>query len=90
MIKDLKFREYKGKSGETWLVGVTEDWENHIYVSTDPCGNKPGYKGFKGFGGGQLKFIMEDGSRYFLIGPWHSNSNSFFEDTGIDSATFKP
>jgi len=89
MAEEVKFRKYEGKSGSTWLVGIAENFLEHIYVSAEPEENKPGYKGSRGFGGDRATFKMEDGSFYFLTGPWHSNPNSFFEDTGIDPLTFK-
>ena len=84
MTKERVFREYKGKSGRTWLVGV-EDQQNNIYVSANPRENEPGYKGARGFDGRQLKFKMEEDDCFHLLtGPWHSSPEAFTEDVGVE------
>lgn len=84
MINDnVIFKKYIGKSGKTWLVGIKKNWKSHIYVSATKEENGPGYEGSRGFGGNTLQFKLEDGNTLFLTGPWHSNPNSFFEDTSI-------
>jgi hypothetical protein len=82
--KPNKFKIVKGKSGRTWLYGICDAPAAHIYVSAEGRENMPGYRGFRGFGGSTLKFELEDGNTISLQGPWHSNSNALFNDTGID------
>lgn len=72
-------RAYKkliGKSGKTWLVAVQDNPADNVYVS--------GGKGSQGFAGRTLEFELEDGSIEKLVGPWHSNSDALFADTGYD------
>lgn len=38
----------------------------------------------QGYGGNEVRFILEDNSVYIAKGPWHSNSEHFYEETGID------
>ena len=87
--KDIKFRKYEGKSGKTWLVGITEDWKNHIYVSASKEESKAEYKGSRGFDGRTLEFKLENGNTMFLQGPWHSNPNLFLADVKEIQSTFK-
>jgi len=80
--RNIKFKKYIGKSGRTWLVGISNDELhveilNKIYVSA--------HKGDAGgFDGSTLQFQLEDGSIISLKGPWHSNPTAFTEDTGIE------
>lgn len=68
------YHQHIGKSGRTWLVG-TSDPAGHIYVQTaDP----------RGFGGRPLEFTLTDGQKVTLHGPWHSNPDSLYQDTGVD------
>lgn len=64
-----------GRSGRTWLIADTPNPADHIYVS-DPRS--------QGFGGATLTFELINGERISLKGPWHSNSESLYSDTGID------
>jgi hypothetical protein len=73
-----KYKKLIGKSGSIWLVG-TNDPAHHVYVSDD---GKDKY--FKGFGGATLKFQLDDGSEILLKGPWMSNTDALYEDTGHD------
>ena len=74
-IEKEVFVRYIGKGGRIWLVGVTEP-SNNIYVDGCP--------GSQGFGGSTLTFKMVDGSEVQLKGPWHSNSEALFYETGVD------
>ena len=70
------YKEYFGKSGRIWLVAVQDNPADNIYVEGGPNSD--------GFGGATLTFKLEDGREVRLKGPWHSNSNALFEDTGMD------
>ena len=75
-FRNLKtFKKVIGKSGVIWLIGNLPNAANHIYVSDDCHGGSFGQR---------LSFQLEDGTEEVLIGPWHSNSESLFNDTGID------
>ena len=78
------YKQYRGKSGKTWLVRVCDNPADYIFVEADKGENDPSYRGFRGYGGSTLKFNIEDGVILELRGPWHSNSNAFFGDTGVD------
>jgi hypothetical protein len=78
-----KYRKVTGKSGRNWYIAIDSPAGN-VYVSPKSEENTPGYKGFKGFGGRTLQFELEDGTVDHIQGPWHSNSDSLFEDTGVD------
>lgn len=70
------FKRFNGTSNKIWLVADQPNAADNIYVWS-PCGEG-------GFGGSELSFVLTDGSILKLKGPWHSNSNSFLRDTGID------
>lgn len=70
-----KYRYYKGEYHE-WLVGDIPNCASQIYVK--------GCKDSNGFNGQTLKFELVDGTILEWKGPWHSNSDSFFRDTGVD------
>ena len=76
---DAKIRKYKlyiGKSGMRWLVAIQPNAADNVYVEGGPNSN--------GFAGRTLDFILEDGKIISLKGPWHTNANSLFKDTGVD------
>lgn len=75
--RKIRFRKYIGKSGRIWLMGICTNPRNELYVSSSE-GDIGGY------GGGTLKFQLEDGSIISLRGPWHSNPTAFTRDTGIE------
>ncbi len=88
-----KFAKYIGKSGKTWIVGIGDDCASEIYVSADEAKkNRPVYVrvrscrpcGFQGFDGAELEFTLEAGDTIVLKGPWHSNSEDLYADTGFD------
>lgn len=62
-----------GKDGRRWLHNGTGD---NIYHEGEP--------GSQGFGGRTLTFELKDGTKLELKGPWHSNSDALFADTGVD------
>lgn len=72
------YRVVNGHSGNTWLVPTYCAWPGeYIHVDQhDPHS--------QGYGGGILDFPLEDGTVYSVKGPWHSNSEALYEDTGVD------
>lgn len=72
-----KFHMVKGKSGKRWLYSaVDQDVASFVYVEGGP--------GSKGFGGRELRFELVEGGEVLLTGPWHSNADAMFQDTGVD------
>lgn len=78
------YSKYIGKDNRIWIVGNSKMASSFIFVSARPCENEPGYKGFRGFGGGTLSFKLDNNEVIELQGPWHSNSDSLYVYTGID------
>jgi hypothetical protein len=70
------FDLHKGASGKRWLVAHQENAADNIYVEGD--------KNSDGFAGRLITFTLVEGSEITLKGPWHSNSDAHFHDTGID------
>lgn len=77
---EAESRGYKlitGKSGRRWLYNdEIVDAGDAIYVEGGPNS--------RGFGGSTLAFPLLAGGTLSLKGPWHSNSNALFADTGVD------
>lgn len=71
------YRKTIGKSGAVWLVPIGPNPAENVHV------HFPG-KHSDGYAGRTLSFPLEDGTTYEAQGPWHSNSDSLFDDTGID------
>ena len=70
-----------GKRGRGWLIPVdVPNRADYIYCTDSNNWDNAG----EGFGGNTLKFKLDTGDEFFLRGGWHSNSNSLFQDTGID------
>jgi len=72
-------RTYKlivGRTGRRWLVAIQPDEADNTYVEGGPNS--------EGFAGRTLSFKLEDGTTLDLQGPWHSNAESLFADTGYD------
>lgn len=70
------YKLLKGKSGKKWLIACQANEADNIYVE--------GEKDSDGFGGRVLNFLLKNGKTISLKGPWHSNSDSLFNDTGYD------
>ena len=69
----------KGKSGGNWLIPVNDpEPAAHVHY------HHPNDKNSEGYAGRTLPFKLEDGSVYQAQGPWHSNSDALFRDTGVD------
>lgn len=76
-VASIKYHLHIGKSGDMWMVGDCETTGESVYVS--------GGKGSRGFGGGTVRFELSNGFGFVdLIGPWHSNTDCLFKDTGVD------
>jgi hypothetical protein len=73
-----RYKRYEDKEGCVWLVAIQEDAACNIYW------HNPRDKDSQGFAGRTLHFPLEDGSVYEAKGPWHTNSDAFFQKTGID------
>lgn len=69
-------RMYVGKSGKRWIVADRKNAGEYVYVEGGPNSD--------GFGGRTIKFDLTDGTSVSLKGPWHSNPEALFADTGVD------
>lgn len=78
-----QYFKYLGKSGRLWLVTAQEDPAASVYVSNVDEGG-PDYPRERGFGSNLVTFGLVGGGEIKLKGPWHSNPESLFEDTGVD------
>lgn len=63
----------RGKSGRCWLYDPDGA---DCYVEGGPDSG--------GFGGRVITFTLLDGTQVQWKGPWHSNTNALFLDTGVD------
>lgn len=71
-----RYKILLGKLGTIWLVTTNED-PDHIIVQGGPES--------KGYGGADLTFTLANGvDKITLHGPWHSNTDALFKDTGLD------
>lgn len=71
-----RYKKVIGKLGKIWLYAVQDNPADNIYVS--------GGKNSDGFGGRSISFTLEDGTIEELSGPWHTNSDDLYNNTGID------
>jgi len=69
-----KYKKVIGKSGGLWLVPNTGNSDSIYHSGEDKTG----------FCGSTLEFPLIDGTVAKIVGPWHSNSDGLFNDTGID------
>ena len=73
-----------GKSGRRWFyIPDHPSSASMIHVEANPRENAAGYGGFRGYGGDTLTFNTNDGT-VDVTGPWHSNPNKLYADTGVD------
>lgn len=73
------FKKIKVKnSDKTYLVAVQPNEADNIYVGY-PYDTKS-----QGFGGAWIEFKIEDGLTIKLQGPWHTNADDLFKETGYD------
>ena len=84
--KSQGYRVRSGNSGRVWIYDPRNASPgNTIHVSALPRELSKDFTGFKGYGGRTLTFSLEEGvGEISLQGPWYSNSDALFEDTGID------
>lgn len=72
------WRKIEGPNRTSYLIPV--DVENvGDYVHCDPNN-----KDSQGYAGREMSFKLEDGSAYKCIGPWHTNTRSVKQATGLD------
>lgn len=71
-----KYHMYVGKSGRRWLVADVRNAGEYIYVEGGPNS--------RGFAGRTLRFELVDGGFVELQGPWCTEPEGLFKDTGID------
>lgn len=71
-----RYHKHVGKSGKVWLVADQEDAAANVYIEGGPNSD--------GFGGRTLTFPLVDDTEVKLKGPWHTNADSLFQDTGVD------
>lgn len=71
-----KYHKFVGKNGRIYLVADQEDAAANIYVEGGPDSD--------GFGGRTLSFTLVDDTKLELKGPWHTNSQDLFNNTGVD------
>lgn len=74
--ENRKYRKIIGKSGRIWLYAIQDNPADNIYVS--------GGSNSEGFGGRTLSFTLEGGGKAELKGPWHTNSDDLYSNTGVD------
>ena len=72
-----KYKKIIGKRGN-WYVAFQENEADNIYFAS----KSKEYS--DGFAGATLSFELEDGTIDKIQGPWHSNSDGLFDDTGYD------
>lgn len=73
------YRKIVDKNHNVWLVAVDVDNPaEFVYFHCLRDVNSDG------FAGRVLTFKLEDGTEYKAKGPWHSNSDQLFRDTGVD------
>ena len=74
-VEERRFKKVQGKE-RLWFIAIQENPADNIYVYNP--------KNTSGFGGSVMEFTLEDGSIEKVEGPWHSNSDALFDDTGMD------
>lgn len=82
MNEEITYRKIPGKSGKTWLVGIIPQAAEKLYVTNNPA-NTTGKGSGYGFGGATIFFTTDEGE-FEAHGPWHSNAEALFDDTGFD------
>lgn len=73
-----RYKKYIGKSGRIFLVAIQEDSASNIYVFHPLDHNS------EGFGGRTLEFKLENDSIVKAKGPWHTNPDDLYNETGVD------
>jgi len=76
--QQFKYQRFRGKSGRNWFIPINiVNRAEYVYVDNPD-------KREEGFGGRNMPFELEDGETYVATGPWLSNSDAFYADTGVD------
>ena len=82
-MAEVEIRKFKKVETHTkiWYIPIQDNPadELHVFIKKENPNSC-----FKGYGGATLKFLLEDGIVDEVKGPWHSNADSLFSDTGID------
>ena len=76
--EERTYRKIIGKSGAVWLVPTCANPAQWVHYHNPKDTRSDGY------GGRTLTFSLEDGTVYHARGPWHTNADSLFKDTGLD------
>lgn len=77
-VEERRWKCIPGKTGN-WLVPINEkEPAAHVHFHDPTDAHSDGYAGRT------LQFVLEDGTSYSAKGPWHSNADALFKDTGID------
>jgi hypothetical protein len=76
-VFERKFKKIIGKRG-IWYVALQENEADNVYFTANDG------KYSNGFSGAEITFELEDGAQDQIQGPWHSNSDALFNDTGYD------
>lgn len=71
-----KYRLHVGSTGRRWVVADQEAAAENIYADGGP--------GSQGMAGRTLTFDLIDGGSVDFIGPWKSNPDDLFKETGVD------
>lgn len=71
-----RYHKFVSRSGRIYLVADQEDAAANIYAEGGPNSD--------GFGGRTLTFTLVDDTKLELKGPWHTNSQDLFNNTGVD------
>lgn len=69
------YNKIKGRSGDIWYYKDGKFAGDYIYVSNNDK---------SGFYGHIICFKLVNGKVDEIVGPWHSNSETLFADTGIN------
>lgn len=73
---DEPYKMVKSKSGRAYFYRDVKFGAGNIYADGGP--------GSQGMGGSTCRFHLEDGTHYDSIGPWMTNANDLFRETGVD------
>jgi hypothetical protein len=73
------YNKTEGKSGRIWLIPDIPNCADYIHCSPKP------FSGYSdGYAGRTITFPLTDNTTISIQGPWHSNSDDLYSDTGID------
>lgn len=79
------YEPIQGFSGRWWVYQPKHPCiPDTLNIEAKPQELIPGYKGFQGYAGSELRFQCGPGAYIYMKAPWHSNADAFFHDTSID------